>query len=1036
MGVNFKLLLFTFLVGLGLIFFSSETYALTTYWDVPVPENYSIRPVQECLDDGAAYSQCANSLNVGNCGLPDCEKGLDWTKYTLTCAMDPDTEILEAHYLQGEKICSIGDKCELGEQGLRYGQCDCGYSFQRYKVCCSDGTSAVCENSPSILQDGTYPPEGQCPSGTTETFCGFDPYPPCDSACGAPRQCNELNRTYNQCCGDGLSQEVQEYVWDDGSGEVCNYVPGACNQVDSSCGGSYNTSCTNLSVAQGSSGTSNVTLTLASGTIPSVGSFSVSGLPAGASTTFSPTSCAPNCSTTMTISTTSSTPAGNYTISVNGSPSAAAKNTCTLTISGCTLPTVDVKANNSNGPVDIANNTPATISWSSTNATSCTASGAWSGSKSVSGGGDSQSTGNLPGPNSYNYALTCSNSCGSNSDVVVVNVGGGGIPTCSVSGSATYNSSTSQYTTNLSWTASNMAGSTDVWYYNPGTCSLSSCPTTGWTHITSGPDSGSSNGPYPWTSGAPAAGSTHTFAVTDASDSNRIVCVNNVNYPATASTGCSLSANPSEPETGTSTTISLSPNIFSGPRPADAVYSLTFGDGASGSFNLSGQASHSYSSSGIYSPRFSANSASDSTFRYDCSTSVSVSDPGSGSPPSPPFCQTPPDDAPVVTANGDGTVTVSYSYPGDFRADNLQANFYRNPQPGFIFSGGNLIGNQFGNHGVSFQGGLNPQTYYNYQLEATNGTGQVWSQALALVTDAAEDKTGSSPGAGATTSQAQITGATLISSTSISMTFNLFYKVDDISAFQNGCPALGCEPYAPPPYLKVVRASGGTALIPWYSIDSRSQSCGYLFNGRCYYTNWTVRYTVALPPGTLDTFTISSESNGGQRWRMAIGQATIQCGAGTNCGTTAGASQALMSSPTLSGTSGQVDQTFEVGTDDPAGLFWTRINWSPTAQGHQTLVYTNEGYNGRWPSTTPVTANYQRSFDAGTGRTTFSATDNLAGVPSGTYYYGADLFKKNWCSRVKTAQAPFIWVKPINAWIQTTGGDVHSNIRINTPGGP
>ncbi|MDP3973217.1 MAG: hypothetical protein Q8P92_00090, partial [Candidatus Daviesbacteria bacterium] len=311
MGARFKLLLFSILVGLGLFFFSAEAYAAVFFDQAPPPGS---NQVSTDLCGGPVV--CANSYNVGNCGLPDCPGGLDWTKYTLTCIESGDLNDPYASYYQetAERICSIGDKCVLGEQGLRYGQCDCGYSVQRYKVCCSSGTSAVCENSPSILQDGTYPPEGQCPSGTTETFCGFDPYPPCDSACSAPRQCNQLNRTYNQCCGTGLSQQVQEYVWDDGSGEVCNYVSGACNQSDPACGGSYNTSCTNLSVAKGSSGTSNVTLTLASGTVPPVGSFSVTNLPAGASATFSPTSCTPNCSTTMTISTISSTPAGNYTI--------------------------------------------------------------------------------------------------------------------------------------------------------------------------------------------------------------------------------------------------------------------------------------------------------------------------------------------------------------------------------------------------------------------------------------------------------------------------------------------------------------------------------------------------------------------------------------------------------------------------------------------------------------------------------------------------------------------------------------------------
>jgi len=79
-------------------------------------------------------------------------------------------------------------------------------------------------------------------------------------------------------------------------------------------------------------------------------------------------------------------------------------------------PTVDIKANNLDGPVNIAPNSAATLSWTSINTTSCTASNAWSGSKSTSG---SQSTGNLTTSNTY--ILDCTGPGGSSSDTVVVN---------------------------------------------------------------------------------------------------------------------------------------------------------------------------------------------------------------------------------------------------------------------------------------------------------------------------------------------------------------------------------------------------------------------------------------------------------------------------------------------------------------------------------------------------------------------------------------------------------------------------------------
>lgn len=81
------------------------------------------------------------------------------------------------------------------------------------------------------------------------------------------------------------------------------------------------------------------------------------------------------------------------------------------------VPSVDLDANNSDGPITISYNTSAVLSWTSANATSCTASIGWSGGKSLSG---SESTGNLT--SLQTYTLSCSGSGGSASDGVTVNV--------------------------------------------------------------------------------------------------------------------------------------------------------------------------------------------------------------------------------------------------------------------------------------------------------------------------------------------------------------------------------------------------------------------------------------------------------------------------------------------------------------------------------------------------------------------------------------------------------------------------------------
>jgi hypothetical protein len=83
------------------------------------------------------------------------------------------------------------------------------------------------------------------------------------------------------------------------------------------------------------------------------------------------------------------------------------------------LPTVDLSAS----PLSVTANGSATLSWTSTGATTCTASGGWSGTRGTQG---TESTGALS--NTTNYDLTCTGPGGSSSDSVTVDVtpGGGG----------------------------------------------------------------------------------------------------------------------------------------------------------------------------------------------------------------------------------------------------------------------------------------------------------------------------------------------------------------------------------------------------------------------------------------------------------------------------------------------------------------------------------------------------------------------------------------------------------------------------------
>lgn len=95
---------------------------------------------------------------------------------------------------------------------------------------------------------------------------------------------------------------------------------------------------TSASVAQGSSTTPTVSTTLVRGSAQTV-TLSVTGLPTGATASFSPPSVTSGNSSTMTIATTSGTPAGTYPISVNGTGTSVSHfTTFTLTV----LPPPDI----------------------------------------------------------------------------------------------------------------------------------------------------------------------------------------------------------------------------------------------------------------------------------------------------------------------------------------------------------------------------------------------------------------------------------------------------------------------------------------------------------------------------------------------------------------------------------------------------------------------------------------------------------------------------------------------------------------------
>lgn len=145
---------------------------------------------------------------------------------------------------------------------------------------------------------------------------------------------------------------------------------------------------------------------------------------------------------------TASLPAGNYTAKILGLKAGVKvdkvlllrqDNTCvpSNTVSGsaqpgdnCTTPapTVTLSAN----PASVTSGNSTMLSWSSTNATTCTASGGWSGTRSTSG---SVSTGNLTTTTSY--TLTCTGVGGSGNASTTVTVTPAPQPTVTINANPT-----------------------------------------------------------------------------------------------------------------------------------------------------------------------------------------------------------------------------------------------------------------------------------------------------------------------------------------------------------------------------------------------------------------------------------------------------------------------------------------------------------------------------------------------------------------------------------------------------------------------
>lgn len=140
------------------------------------------------------------------------------------------------------------------------------------------------------------------------------------------------------------------------------------------------------------------------------------------------------------------TSTGTYTLTCSGAGGSVVQSVTVTVPPQSTMPTLIFNAT----PSTVANNGSTTLSWLSTNTTSCSASGAWNGTKATSG---TQIFNSLTVD--MTYVLTCSGGGGTTSQSVTVTVQAPAAPTISLSANptnVTYNSPTT-----LTWSSTNAA---------------------------------------------------------------------------------------------------------------------------------------------------------------------------------------------------------------------------------------------------------------------------------------------------------------------------------------------------------------------------------------------------------------------------------------------------------------------------------------------------------------------------------------------------------------------------------------------------
>ena len=166
---------------LVILFLPNTSYA-ASFYDVAPPSGDDFTEVSPDNCDGPPV--CANTENATNCGLPTCDGGSSWTKYSMRCILNEISGATNAYYLRGETLYSVGDKCTASHPLLNFGTCSSPSAGALYKTCCRNDGGGVGGYCVAYDADGAGALGGACRGGTHSVRCG-DVGTPCgEEACG------------------------------------------------------------------------------------------------------------------------------------------------------------------------------------------------------------------------------------------------------------------------------------------------------------------------------------------------------------------------------------------------------------------------------------------------------------------------------------------------------------------------------------------------------------------------------------------------------------------------------------------------------------------------------------------------------------------------------------------------------------------------------------------------------------------------------------------------------------------------------------